>query len=140
VGVVEKAGVVPLRRDTEPIGPRLGEAEHFLGYVHTVCDGPASRGLDGQRSGTAREIDQLGAFGHAQAVQQCVIGLRVGALVAVVGSDCRFAAQIDADRRVFGEVPGRTGMCGVASWHALFVGSPPDLRQRQLSYRGVSKG
>ncbi|MGR4852010.1 LysR family transcriptional regulator [Streptomyces sp. LARHCF252] len=31
-------------------------------------------------------------------------------------------------------------MCGVASWHAPFVGSPQDLRQRQLTYRGIAKG
>ncbi|WP_328407299.1 LysR family transcriptional regulator [Streptomyces violaceus] len=31
-------------------------------------------------------------------------------------------------------------MCGVASWHAPFVGSPQNLRQRQLTYRGIAKG
>jgi hypothetical protein len=32
--------------------------------------------------------------------------------VAVVGSNCGFAGQVDADRRIFGEVPGGMGMCG----------------------------
>ena len=46
MGVVKEAGAVPVRGDTETIGPRLSEGEHFLGDVHPVGDGTASRGLD----------------------------------------------------------------------------------------------
>lgn len=94
---------------------------HVLGGIPAVCDGPAPCGLGQPASRNRTRDGAVGCRRRRPAVQQRVVSLRASALVAVVGSDCGFAAQVDADRAYSKKYQTGRGICGVASWHAPFV-------------------